>query len=456
MKESKKDKKPLPWWRRILLGLIVLAIALIGVTMLAGYFFKRQLGSEITKISKAGEPIRFSDLEVSQLPNNSSEDAVGYYVDAMMSLSPERIANFSNANAFYRQNILSLTLEQFPSDMREQLSQSISNFQPALMRFDKGATLPLYNFNLGIKQGRDVCIKRLGHIQVSTYLLSLRTLNLFLEGKEDVAAQSIINMLKFARVFETYPIMFLQPHRGLLIGLACEDIYLLLERGKISEEILAKLQQMVSESIHENDLERMFFAERAYQIEVGRNLFSQDIVSKLLASDIPDIPERINLPTTSRGRLKLRYLARQFFQDMSKLIKSSRKPWPAPFEVIEGDASQPPSQKARLLTNAGFSVNIVAEILAAVRNTATAIAIKRYYLSEGKLPDRLENLLGKYIDIIPVDPFTGKSLIYHQKEESFIIYSAGPNRKDDGGMILLTSDGKKPLDRGFRLHTKKQ
>ncbi|GAH11230.1 unnamed protein product, partial [marine sediment metagenome] len=48
-----KEKQPLPWWRRILLGLILTAIGLLTVFIVVSYLAGKQLSAEIVKISQA-------------------------------------------------------------------------------------------------------------------------------------------------------------------------------------------------------------------------------------------------------------------------------------------------------------------------------------------------------------------------------------------------------------------
>jgi hypothetical protein len=61
------------------------------------------------------------------------------------------------------------------------------------------------------------------------------------------------------------------------------------------------------------------------------------------------------------------------------------------------------------------------------------IACEIYRIQKGKFPEGLDQLAPDILKEIPVDPFTGKSLIYKKTERGFIIYSVGPNEKDDGG-----------------------
>lgn len=66
----------------------------------------------------------------------------------------------------------------------------------------------------------------------------------------------------------------------------------------------------------------------------------------------------------------------------------------------------------------------------------TEVALRRYRLANGRYPDKLEQLLPKYIKNIPIDPFgIGRPLRYKPigNGKSFLLYSLGPNMKDDGG-----------------------
>jgi hypothetical protein len=55
-----------------------------------------------------------------------------------------------------------------------------------------------------------------------------------------------------------------------------------------------------------------------------------------------------------------------------------------------------------------------------------------------------------YLERIPLDPFDGAPLRYRRLDDGVVIYSVGPDGKDNGGKF-----GKDPMkegtDRGFRL-----
>ena len=65
--------------------------------------------------------------------------------------------------------------------------------------------------------------------------------------------------------------------------------------------------------------------------------------------------------------------------------------------------------------------------------TKAGLACRIYRNRNGKFPEKLEALVPEILDEVPIDPFTGKPLIYKVENNELIIYSFGSNEKDDGG-----------------------
>lgn len=69
--------------------------------------------------------------------------------------------------------------------------------------------------------------------------------------------------------------------------------------------------------------------------------------------------------------------------------------------------------------------------LSAEELSARAVA---YRMDHGEYPERLEDLIPDYAESIPPDPWTGLAPLYRREgPNDFVIYSPGPDRKDDGG-----------------------
>ena len=81
----------------------------------------------------------------------------------------------------------------------------------------------------------------------------------------------------------------------------------------------------------------------------------------------------------------------------------------------------------------GRLMHIETRHLAHLRATQTALAIERYRLTEGRLPQSLDNLVPAYMEVVPTDPFDGQDLKYRTLETGFVVYSVGEDLTDEGG-----------------------
>jgi hypothetical protein len=66
----------------------------------------------------------------------------------------------------------------------------------------------------------------------------------------------------------------------------------------------------------------------------------------------------------------------------------------------------------------------------------TDLAIRVYRLEHGRDPERLEELVPSLLKSVPLDPFSKKPLVYRPQGNTYLLYSVGPDRHDDGGMSM--------------------
>ena len=78
-------------------------------------------------------------------------------------------------------------------------------------------------------------------------------------------------------------------------------------------------------------------------------------------------------------------------------------------------------------------LDIVIRYVAQLRTARTALAVERYRLAEGRLPESLDNLVPAYISAIPDDPFNGSPLKYRILQPGYVVYSVDDDLTDEGG-----------------------
>ncbi|MCK5595059.1 hypothetical protein KAI19_02645, partial [bacterium] len=84
---------------------------------------------------------------------------------------------------------------------------------------------------------------------------------------------------------------------------------------------------------------------------------------------------------------------------------------------------------------------------AKVRVCAVGLALKIYKQEHSNYTETLSNLAPYILKETHNDPFTGKNLVYQRTKEGFMLYSFGPNMKDDEGIPRFYGKAKTDVDR---------
>ncbi|MEN6336939.1 MAG: hypothetical protein ABFE01_22005 [Phycisphaerales bacterium] len=79
----------------------------------------------------------------------------------------------------------------------------------------------------------------------------------------------------------------------------------------------------------------------------------------------------------------------------------------------------------------------------------TSLAIERFRLATGGIPAQLTDLVPKYLDRAPLDPFDGQPLRYRRTEPGYVLYSIMEDGKDNGGKERDEVGKDKPYDLCF-------
>jgi hypothetical protein len=88
---------------------------------------------------------------------------------------------------------------------------------------------------------------------------------------------------------------------------------------------------------------------------------------------------------------------------------------------------------------------------AILRCQAAACAAERCRRLHGDWPESLEQLTPEFIAEVPIDPFTGDSLLYHRLPDGVVIYSVSSDGVDNGGVVDEVNPTLPGADLGVRL-----
>ena len=92
----------------------------------------------------------------------------------------------------------------------------------------------------------------------------------------------------------------------------------------------------------------------------------------------------------------------------------------------------------------GLDAHVVREArgLANLRLATAAVALEQFRVEHGsRYPASLSELVPNYLAAPPADPFDGQPLRYRKHGPGYLLYSIGPDLKDDGGERKKGKDG---------------
>lgn len=116
--------------------------------------------------------------------------------------------------------------------------------------------------------------------------------------------------------------------------------------------------------------------------------------------------------------------AAPYFQVRDALIEQEKESQDTPwyYKAVGG-----------LIPNAHAAIMKEGALEALMQATRAGLACKIYKARTGRYPEDLEALVPDILTEVPVDPFTGKPLVFKIERGQLLIYSLGSNQKDDGG-----------------------
>jgi hypothetical protein len=86
-----------------------------------------------------------------------------------------------------------------------------------------------------------------------------------------------------------------------------------------------------------------------------------------------------------------------------------------------------------------------------LRCPSVALAAERFRREKRVWPKSVDELCPHYLAATLLDPFDGKPLRCRHVEDGVVIYSVGPDCRDDGGDLDAEHRNQSDADMGFRL-----
>ncbi|MHC4203684.1 MAG: hypothetical protein ACYSTT_03480 [Planctomycetota bacterium] len=408
-----------PWHVPLaMVGLLIVAVVLWMVA--TGSSIKRQLA----EIRAQGHPTSFAELsEMNQLPPGI-ENAAPLYEDAFfVYVGPAD----SNNTPYAGSGELPPRGQPLPKAMVSAIEGYLADNQETLDLLRKAAAMEHCHYDWDMAGA----LSDLKHLRYGAFLLAAAARLSAHQGDTEAALVYVDDGLHLARSVRREPALI-----SYLVHIACTAMSLrsleqTLSAMPLTDEQLVRVDQMLTEADAACDFTQALITERCSTIEFIRNPSQMGGAGARMRS-IP-ILGRVGLADM------LDYMANCI--EASKLPQDQRV---ARFRQI-GDELEGLGLLHVVAKTLAPALSRVAQLdlrfQADIDMARTAVAIERYRLTKGVLPEDLATLVPDYLDQVPIDPFDGQPIRYRRTEPGYRLYSVFEDSQDHDGK------GKEEVDR---------
>jgi hypothetical protein len=319
-----------------------------------------------------------------------------------------------------------------------------SNAQ-ALALLHKAAAIEECRFNIDFsmdfsQSAEGMRMPHLAPLRQAARLLELEALMKVEEGKPDEAAGAIMASPGEARSLWNEPLYNSQLVRLSVDSTSLSSLERVLSRTVLGDAQLAKISQAAASEDNPGGLLRMMVGERC----------EGEALTPYVKSEFRPVTYVLYKFSGMEAQDHAMYL--KLMAELVSAAGGSQEDMLDRPKKVEKEMRRLPKRfvMAKMLVVAvpdAFELQLKA--FARLRAARAGIAVERFRLANGRLPDSLDELPPKWLDTVPTDPFDDKPIRYKKLTQGFVTYSIGPDLKDDGGKERDPKNYSAPFDITF-------
>jgi hypothetical protein len=436
--------------RRIKFSHVLIALLLVGIAAFAIFRISTRfkLRDRIDAVRAAGYPVTCAELDRWYGIPPDVENAAYTMEEAFLFLNAWDKEKSKSLPVVGRAELPPRT-EPLPAEMRTLIAEYVADNNEALELLQTGAEIEDCRYKVDLSLGMGTLMPNLSEMRKSVFLLKLKAILHADAGDGASAKHSAISCFGVARTLEGLPITVAQLVRSACQAIAVSTVEQIVNRTELTDEQLIELVQCVREGERICGLSDALVGERCMGISFFRGpeafdpaYFGSD--SAVFAGPLLAMYKAVGLADAD---------AAIYLDLMDGYMKSVQLPPHERQKAADAvDARLRATSKVHVLLHTIMpSLSRVTTIelrtVAHLRAADAALAVHRYRLTAGKLPDKLADLVPAYLESVPKDPFDGDELRYKKLDPGFVVYSIGEDLSDDAGKERpsKTTKGGKPV-----------
>ncbi len=441
--------------RRIPAGYIF-AAAIIAVIVLAlvgrHLYYRSKINAELDAIRKAGFPVTLQELS-DYYPVPQGQNAAYVYSYAFSYYDDKPASNPTLDKPplpVVGTGKLPPRGEPLPQDMQAAVSAYLTSNAQALDLLHKAAAIEGCRFDLDWMQGFDMRLPHLANLRQAARLLELQALMKVEQGKPDEAAVALEASFAVAHALRNEPILVSQLVRLAVDSISVAALERVLSRTALTDKQLTDLSTRIVTEDALEPFQRGMAGERC----TGHNAFLSGIWRGAFQTNGETVGSTVSAVfyglSGMEAQDELMYL--NLMSDAVNIGAGTTKDMRERSIALDKKIAQVPKTCffTRIFVPAlPHAYEEQLKSFARLRAAHAAIAVERFRMANGRLPDSLDELMLKWLDAVPTDPFDDKPIRYKKLTKGFVTYSVGPDLKDDGGKERDPKDSTAPYDITF-------
>ena len=437
------------WW--IALGTAVFVLVLSIVWQLC----RSQIDPRVAAVRQQGYPISLTELNAfyPEVP-----------ADQNLALACQRAfqrmgVRQSLTDWLRKTNAVLVHERHLPPAAKAYLESELSAHEEALDLLHGLPKSERSRYPIDMTQGAATLLPHLGPLRDSVALLVMESMLCADEGQTEAAVEALLTAGRLAETLDREPILIshlvrIAAWQTILAGL--EQMLNVSTPGESQIELLAGQLERIEKT---EGLKRAVAGERAFGLSYFLDPQQQ---AQLFGNTTP------NANTGGGWMANLAFgvyrasgfLSRDksfFLASLSSVQAAAEQPFPARFQRGQEASATMPTNRFYLISRMvlpswakGFGRD--AEHAGRVRTAQAALAVERFRLAHGgALPARLQDLAPQFLTAVPTDPIDGAPLRFKRLETGYVIYSIGPDGKDDSDAAPRPGKSSPPPDVRFEV-----
>jgi hypothetical protein len=376
------------------------------------------------------------------------ENAAELYLRAMDTARAHYSPGLEDDLPFFSQTELGLPAEPLGEGMLQQIRACLALNAEPLRLVHEGGKLSKSRYPIDMRLTHAVLLPHLAQLRNLARLKALEAIHAAETGDEAGAVRALCDGIALVRSVRREPTLISQ-----LVRIACSDIAAkaaeqVLNRVAVAESNLLKLQAEFGSLEDSQDMVTGFMGERwlwTIPIPIAQEDVRQRAISERarkgqsfnepLRSDFDfATPDTKAIEVTDEEMKSMEQKLRAEYAealgknlaDCERLISLAELPVTEMHQSLKALQEEEATQSEGRVVGPARPRALVAQVrtVARLRVVQTALAIERYRLRNGDIPDDLQALAPDYLEAeILEDPFTGELLRYAIEDDHHVVYS---------------------------------